>query len=248
MLRLALATLLAFCSFAHAQPFVYDTAPAVVEAALDRSLYFTQKGNGGIPLTREQFLERAERDRPTVVHLHGCAGIHADDRGLGAFFLLQGANVILMDFLARGVGRSCDNRPRLEGHPETSNPARIEARRLEMERQVAWLQQNDFTRVFVSGHSEGGRVVQGLKAEVRGVFIEGMDCKNTRFWSPSGKNRIQVFLSRKDPWLGYPAAPVRGCSHFLNSSRVSDHWTDIPLHGPQADDAWSAVMTEALAR
>lgn len=157
----------------------------------------------------------------------------------------------MMDFLkVKGREPSCEPYPKPDGWPETSNPSRIKARRMELESQVQWLKDEGFKKIYVSGHSEGGRVVQGLKAEVAGVFIHGMDCKSSRaeFWDPNPKNRIMVFVSSKDPWLGYPSYAVRGCRSLFNRSYVEDYWSSHPTHSPLVEQEWRDVISRVLKR
>jgi hypothetical protein len=181
--------------------------------------------------------------------VHGCFGIYMDDGLLRSFYVDQGANVVMMDFLkVKGRQRSCELHPNAGGWPETSNPARIRARRLELEAQVKWLKEQGFRKIFVSGHSEGGRTVQGLRAEVEGVFIHGMDCKASRmrFWDPNSRNKIKVFISSRDPWLDYPNSVIQGCSTIFNRSYVSDHWSRQATHSPLVEQEWRDVLSREL--
>lgn len=231
----------------HAQQWIYDTNPAVIATAHERSQYHV--ADGIFPTGPSEFLKEAKREAPTVVHAHGCQGISWDEHYLTTFFKENGANVVLLDFLKRGVDASCETFPRVGGWPEVSNPARIAARRLELEHQVTWLKQQGFTNIYVSGHSEGGRTVQAVQQDVKAVFISGMDCKpeHMRFWSPRKTNKIMVFLSRRDAWLNYPQSRIVGCSHFFNSSHVIEYWTDVPSHSPvSAFSDWKDIVKQAL--
>ena len=213
----------------------YSTQPELIASAPERSRFFTWEGE----VAREDFLLGADRQAPLVIHLHGCAGIHPySDLSFIRALREKSINVVAPDFLARGdATTSCPSgRAEPMGHPETSNPRRIAARRLEMERVIAWARENGFQRIWVTGHSEGGRVVQGVRAGVSGVIAIGMDCKNTAFWQPNPGNKVHVFVSHRDPWLGWPGAPVRGCGSPWDSSTM--HWTNEPSHEPLADPAW----------
>lgn len=229
----------------------YDTPDDVLRTSYERSDYYTQAQGAVWAASIEEFLREAGRDQPVVVHVHGCYGQYMDDGSLRNFYVDQGANVVMMDYLkVKGRERSCELRPRPDGWPETSNPARIRERRVELEAQVQWLKSQGFTRIFVSGHSEGGRTVQGLKSQVAGVFIHGMDCKASRmrFWVPNSDNRILVFLSERDPWLGYPGATVQGCGTFFNRSFVKDFWTAQATHSPLVEQGWREVIADELKR
>lgn len=227
----------------------YATPPDVLLAAPERSAYTVQTDGSPRLVDPAAFLREAGRDAPVVVQLHGCYGVNRSDRLLRDFFAAQGANVVVMDYLALpGRARSCALRPEPQGWPEASNPQRIRERRAEMEAQVDWLKAHGFRRIFVSGHSEGGRTAQGLQAEVAGVFIHGMDCKAVRraFWHPNPRNRIRVFLSERDPWLGYPLHPIRGCSG-PGRGAVTDHWSSQPTHSPLVEPAWRELIAHDLA-
>ena len=232
---------------ANAQGWAYDASPALIATAHERSQYHAADGIWATGPA--DFLKEAKRDAPTVVHAHGCQGIGWDEHYLTVFFKANKANVVLLDFLKRGVDASCGSEPRVGGWPETSNPARIAARRLELEHQITWLKQQGFTNIFVSGHSEGGRTVQAVEQDVKAVFISGMDCKteNYRFWNPRKTNKVMVFLSRRDAWLNYPQGQIIGCAQFWNRSHVTGYWTDVPSHSPvSAFDEWKAAVRQAL--
>jgi dienelactone hydrolase len=229
----------------------YDASPELLRAAYQRSDYYTQAQGSVWAASLDEFLQEAGRDVPVVVHVHGCYGLYMDDGLLRDFYIDQGANVVMMDFLkVKGRERSCELRPQPGGWPETSNPRRIEVRRAELESQVQWLKEQGFNRIFVSGHSEGGRTVQGLKSEVAGVFIHGMDCKSSRmrFWTPNSQNKIMLFLSSRDPWLDYPTSVIQGCSTIFNRSYVSDHWTNQPSHSPLVEQSWRDLIAGQIRR
>lgn len=240
--------------FASAQSAkVYDTSAAMIEGAIQRSRYhpyalMDQWGVWARGTDLPTFLEATSREEPVLVHLHGCAGPTLDEADLVYFFTKSKVNIVVMRFLVRGdADSSCPGGPRPEGWPETRNPSRIEARRLEMEKQVSWLREQGFQRIFVSGHSEGGRVVQGLKAKVDGVIISGMDCKHLEWWRPNPDNRIAIFLSRNDPWLGHPVHMIRGCGSFFDS-KIKHHWTSIHGHDFLLDPDWLAAMLALITQ
>lgn len=226
---------------------VYDTSAVLIEGAIQRSRYhphalMDQWGVWQRGTDLPAFLEAANRADPVLVHVHGCAGLTLDEADLVYMFTKNKVNVVVMRFLVRGDAESsCPGGARPEGWPEVRNPSRIGARRLELEKQVAWLRHQGFQRIFVSGHSEGGRVAQGLKAKVEGVIISGMDCKLLEWWQPNPENRIAIFLSRRDPWLGYPVHTIRGCGSFFDS-KITHHWTWSEGHDFLLDPDWLGLM------
>lgn len=243
----ALAGLLPLVGAAQA-PDAYAITPEIIDNTYQRSEYFTPETLGAI--SAEAFLKAADRSAPVVVHSHGCYGLSLDDSALGGFYGKQGASVVMIDFLkVSGRQPSCDIRPKVGGWPEVSNPRRIQVRRAEMESQVEWLKREGFKRIYVSGHSEGGRVTQGLQADVAGVFIHVMDCKPERmeFWRPNPNNKIKVFLSSKDDWLNYPQSVIKGCATLFNRGQVEQFWTSHPTHSPLVEQEWKDVLARELA-
>lgn len=230
----------------------YDASPEIVNTSYQRSDYYTQDQGAVWAASIDEFLREADRKAPLVVHVHGCSGLSMDDGLLRSFYMDQGsANVVMMDFLkVKGRTPSCELHPKPGGWPETANPLRIKARRMELESQVQWLKDQGFKRIYVSGHSEGGRTVQSLKAEVTGVFIHGMDCKIGRmeFWDPNPNNKIMVFLSSKDPWLDYPQTVVRGCKSLFNRGYVEEYWSGQPTHSPLVEQEWRDVIVRELTQ
>lgn len=229
----------------------YDASSEIVSTTHQRSDYYTQVQGAVWAASIDEFLQEADRDVPVVVHAHGCSGLSSDDGLLRSFYVDQGANVVMMNFLnEKGRKPSCEPYPKAGGWPEVANPDRIRARRMELESQVRWLKDRGFNKIYVSGHSEGGRTVQGLKSEVAAVFIHGMDCKIGRmeFWVPNPKNRIMVFISSKDPWLDYPNSMVRGCKSLFNRDYVEEYWSDRPTHSPLAEQEWRDVISRELTR
>lgn len=223
----------------------YDTSAEVIESTYKRSIYYTADSYP-LPLKVEEFLNEANRSVPVVLHAHGCSGVGWDEQRLGAFYSEQKVNIVMLDFLKIKTHKpSCDAFPKAGGWPEVSNPDRIAARRMELESQVQWLKDQGFEKIFVSGHSEGGRTVQGLKTEVAGVFIYSMDCKISmrQFWTPNPKNKIKVFISSRDPWLDYPQVPIRGCKSMFDR-QVSEYWSAQNSHSVLLEKEWR----DALAR
>lgn len=251
MSKLLVLLALLCTSLAQAQ-LDYDTSPSLIKTAHERSHYWLHRMTWEVgtndDASIEQFLEEANRRDPVVVHAHGCLGVHGSDDTLKSHYMYNKINVVQLDFLRRpGVVASCD-RARNEGHVEVMNPRRIEARRMEMEHQIQWLRAQGFTNVHVSGHSEGGRVAQGLRADVRSVMVHGMDCKPVmrHFWADRNpENRIFVFLSRRDNWLGWPKHQIVGCSSWF-SNQITQYWTEIETHEVLPEASWRDLVVDII--
>ena len=193
-------------------------------------------------------MNEAKREVPVVLHVHGCLGVQWDEQRLGTFYAEQNVNIVMLDFMKlEGRKPSCEAFPKAGGWPEVSNPDRIAARRLEMESQIQWLKDQGFKKIYVSGHSEGGRTVQGVKADVAGVFIYSMDCKISmrHFWTPNPNNQIKVFISSRDPWLDYPQVSIRGCKSLFDR-QVSEYWSNQNSHGVLLEKEWRDVLAREL--
>lgn len=227
---------------AQTQP--YDISSETISSAYARSMYYTADANP-LPLKIDEFLKEADQSIPVVVHAHGCFGVGWDEAKLGDFYAEQKVNFVFMNFLKLNRA-SCESYP--SAWHEAANPARINARRLEMESQIQWLKNKGFKRIFVSGHSEGGRTAQGLKTKVEGIFIYSMDCKadKSQFWEPNPENKIKIFISSQDPWLDYPRSAIRGCRHLFNRGYVQDYWSSKPAHGVLIEQEWRDVIAREL--
>jgi len=226
----------------------YDVSDTVIRSSHTRSTYYLQSERH--PHSHESFLEKADRSRPVVLHAHGCHGLGGYDQQLAFFYRSLGFHVVLTNFLTRGDAESsCPSvNASRTGHPETGNPHRVNARRLELEHHIDWLKGSGFADIVVTGHSEGGKVVQGFKRPVRGVVIHSMDCKERHLWDPHPDNRYLVLYSPKDPWItGIGSYPTRPCRHLFNQSKVREPGSSVDSHGPLDDPAWRDEIRQFLS-
>lgn len=225
----------------------YDLSDAVVGKTPWRSTYHRVGATTGD--AQRQFEERADRSRPVVVHSHGCSGVVGTDLQLAEFYKELGFHVVLLQFHTRGdASSSCPSgMPSSTGHAESGNPHRIKARRMELEHQIAWLEDLGFKSIVATGHSEGGKVVQGLKRKVDGVILHAMDCKERSLWDPHPDNRYLALYSTRDPWItGNGSYPTRACGHLFNRSQVRDVRSTVTSHDPLADPAWRDEIRQFL--
>ena len=196
----------------------YTTEPDYVAKVLDRTTFHTHESGESFDYfggNANQFLEVADRSFPVVINVHGCGGVGGYVFKLGVLDNELGMHVVIPDFLKRaGVSGSCGGTPSTVTR-EVRSYGRINARRHEVDYLVRWLQKNSFKSIFVYGHSEGGRTVQGIKERVNGVVISGMDCDAVGFWEPNAQNPLLVLHSSRDIWLVH-WRPIVSCKSLLD--------------------------------
>jgi hypothetical protein len=116
-------------------------------------------------------------------------------------------------------------------HFESRNPDRINLRRAEGEVLVKDLQSKGFTNIYISGHSEGGRIAQSWSIPVKGLIVHGMDCKSGFWKQDTNKLKIILLNTREDSWLTVNGMfPVIGCKDELNKDWVTEVITDGSSH------------------
>ena len=162
-----------------------------------------------------ELLSNINTDTQIFVHLHGCGGLYYGDNIIREQYLRLDIAVIFINFLKRpGVSSSCPGGK----HGNTSeavNFSRIEIRRKEAEVLVKNLQTAGYTNIYVSGHSEGGRVATTWTLPVSGVVIHGMECKLPGFWNIQKGQKTLVMFNWKDEWL-VAQRSIQGCRHIFN--------------------------------
>ena len=178
----------------------YSTHPDYVAQVVDRTTFHKREsvssfnhfqGNS----SASEFQKTADRTLPVVINVHGCGGVSLGILEMGVLSNELGMHVLIPDFLRRdGVTASCGNSPS-SVTSEVGSYSRINARRHEIDSLVRWLRRSGFEAIFVFGHSEGGRTAQGIKEQVNGVVISGMDCRASRFWTPNPQNPLLVLTS-----------------------------------------------------
>lgn len=171
------------------------------------------------------FLEEVPTDRKIFVHLHGCGGIYFGDYVVQEEYLKIDGAVIFINFLKRpGVDVSCPGFSAYSNTSEVSNSRRIDIRRKEAEVLVKNLQSKGYSNIYISGHSEGGRVASTWTLPVSGVIIHGMDCKLS-FWNIQRNQKTLVMFNWNDRWL-VAQRGVAGCRNFFNKDWVTESTTN----------------------
>ena len=189
----------------------------------------------------QEFIEKADRTKGVVVHSHGCSGVTQDETLLRSFYTDLGFYFVLLDFHKRGDASSSCN---FSGGSFTYHDdprLRLPPWVLELKNHVRKLRDEGFQKIFISGHSEGGMVVQLFPDEVSGAIIHSMSC------IPAGtranlKNRYLHLVSFNDPLLKRP-----GTSHTCNDRPNYITWTSrVASHGALADPIWREKIREFL--
>jgi hypothetical protein len=224
---LVIATFFTFLipTFSYCQQ-VYDHS--INNTVFERSEYYTKNQTHK---SYDSFLTEVNTSTKIFVHFAGCGGITpADHKTKSHYFLFDGA-VIFINFLKRpGVKSSCPG-GKFADTSEVSNINRLDLRRKEAEVLVLDLKSKGYNNIYVSGHSEGGRVASTWTMPVKGVIIHGCDCKLHWFWNIQRNQKTIVMFNWKDDWLT-AKREVASCQHFFNRGWVTEVNTDEISHIP----------------
>jgi hypothetical protein len=178
-----------------------------------------------------ELLSNINTDTKIFVHFPGCGGIYYGDHIVRSEYTAVGGAVIFINFLKRpGVNSSCPT-GKSGNTSEISNNERLTIRRKEAEVLVADLQLKGYTDIYISGHSEGGRVASTWTIPVKGVIIHGMDCKLGWFWNIQRNQKTLVMFSWKDDWLNAQRS-VASCQHIFNKGWVTEITSNDSTHVP----------------
>lgn len=237
---LVLALLSFSLPIVHAQE-TYDLSPEVINSAPSRSTYYIS--DSFFSLNASEFLEKADRTKPVVIHLHGCGGVSFYDNDLKSFYTKMGMNFVMTNFLKRSDTRaSCylDNGRLVY----TANKmARGQARTLEMERHISWLRENGFERIILTGHSEGGSMVQMVNSTVDKVVIHSTGCLLGIFVSNPNNKFLQLVSTNDSQLKG-----IMGTLTCSTSENVRVITTSISSHHPLADAQWKSEIQKFLSQ
>ena len=151
-------------------------------------------------------LETTPPPRPTVIYLHGCAGLGRISHDAARVLAGAGYAVIMPDSFAReNKPRSCDAARQVGGfHREVLGWRQAEANlAIRQARRLAWV---DPDNIFLWGFSEGGITTATVTGEpVNARIIEGWTCHSG--WheyrgleAPSNES-VLALLGDEDPWF-----------------------------------------------
>lgn len=225
---LVISGCLSFAVLAHAGPL------PDAQFYLDYSVF-------GESISANAFLEKADKSKPVVLHLHGCGGQNPWDTELKKFYM----ETIGYYFVYPNSGSSC--KPGSDGtYVYFADPRkRIQERVAEVKESILWLRANGFKYLVLTGHSEGGMVAQMTTTPVEKTIIHSMGCiRGAREISPV--NQTLQLVSRGDPSLVH--IPSLSCKDYLNSEKFEVVFSDVKDHGPLADASWAQKIKEFLAK
>lgn len=199
--------------------------------ALPDAKFFLSYTAVGGNVDSSAFLDKAEKSKAVVLHLHGCGGQNRWDDELRKFYM----ETMGYYFIYPDSGVSC----RIGNNGTyiyTADPRqRIQGRVAEARASIQWLRNNGFKRIVLTGHSEGGMVAQMTTTPVERTVIHSMGCiRGAREITPV--NQSLQLVSKGDPSLGN--IPSLSCREFLNSDKFEVILSDVKDHGPLADPLW----------
>ncbi len=222
----------------------YDISDQIIQHSHERSKYFVKSSIFDLGMSHEEFLKVADKSKPVVVHLHGCSGIGRDEWEIKSFYTGLGFNFVLTNFLNRGdASVSCtvsNGHLTYLGNLQTRLPARAK----ELVHHIDWLRANGFGKIIVTGHSEGGMIMQVFRTSVEAVIIHSMACIPTPK-PPPKENRYLQLVSTNDPLLDprrgtYPCEGRPGYENFTTSL------SSVASHSPFADPRWKDTVRQFL--
>ncbi len=155
----------------------------------------------------------AEKPRPVVLLIHGCAGIQRTESSWAGFLKDEGYVVVEPDSFARSRPKSCDPRTHRAGlFPGVTTYRRDEVSyALEQLRKAPWA---DRRNLFLMGHSEGAVVVATANLSgFRGVIISAWICRNGLV--VPHETAVLAIDHAKDPW--FPNSDYEHCSNLFGT-------------------------------
>lgn len=253
-MRKILASLIVICSTINvtAQDFKptnedYDTSESMVKASVTRTKYYIQDSFFNISITSQEFLKDANRDKPTVIYLHGCNYDNpAAERALMKFYLGLGFNYAATDFIKRGdATKACVG---VNGVlvVRTNYRKRLPARVLELNAHIDWLREHGFKTIYVVGYSEGGMVIQLMQKTVDAAIIHAMTCipLPPAAKRPTNENKYLQLISMRDPFLDREGTvPCEGQQGYETFVSVVGN---APSHDPFSDPLWAGRIKQFL--
>jgi hypothetical protein len=218
----------------------YNTSEEIIGSSHLRSKYFLTSGFFDFGIDYKEFVEKSDKAKGIVVHSHGCSGVGNDDSQLRSFYTKLGLYFVQLDFHKRGDARnSCTvTNGILTYHDRVG--LRVPPRVQELQNHVNKLRAEGFQKIYISGHSEGGMVLQWFPDEVSGAIIHSMLCIPTK--TNNLKNKYLHLVSFNDPLLDKRNAP-HTCDHRPNYTTVT---SSVVSHGPLADSSWAEKIRNFL--
>ena len=222
----------------------YDMSEQMINTAHQRSTYYMKDSVFDLGVKFDEFIDKADKNIPVIVHSHGCGGIYTDDQLLKGFYTGLGYYFVMLDFHKRGdATASCAGGEKggfiYHGDLKTRLPARIK----ELENHISTLRSNGFKTVYATGHSEGGMVVQYLQSGVDGIVIHSMGCVPLRSHIDTKNVRTLHLVSLNDPLLGIQKGR-EVCTNRPNYTAVTSQRV---THSALAEPLWREKIKEFMS-
>lgn len=216
----------------------YNMSDEIIKSSHLRSKYYLTSSFFDFGVGYQEFIEKSDKTKGIVVHSHGCAGVGKDETEIRSFYTKLGFYVVILDFFKRGDAKpSCTfNNGIFNYHGSVF--ARLPPRVAELQNDVYRLRDAGFEKIYVTGHSEGGMVVQNFPDEVSGVIIHSMHCLPI---FAHNRSRYLHLVSYNDPLFRPGVTHV--CTHRSNYTTVT---SQVPSHSPFADPSWPRKIREFM--
>lgn len=220
----------------------YDMGVDIIDSSHLRSTYYTTKSFIDFGYSFDEFIKIADKNKPTVVHSHGCGGISADDIELKNFYTGLGFNFVMLNFHKRGdASASCTTSGGVfTYHVDTRK--RLPPRLKELEHHIDILKNKGITKIYATGHSEGGMVVQYLQENVTAVVVHSMSCVPKFGNIDNSKIKYLHLVSVNDPLLTRPGIRYT-CEGYPNFTTAL---SKVNSHRALADPSWEDKIKEFL--
>lgn len=213
----------------------------IIDSSHLRSTYYTKKSLIDFGVDFNEFIKTADKNRPTVVHSHGCSGVTSDDTDLKNFYTGLGFNFVMLDFHKRGdASASCATGLVFTYHADTRK--RLPPRLKELEHHIDILKKNGITKIYATGHSEGGMVVQYLQENVNAAIVHSMSCVPKFGNIDNSKIKYLHLVSVNDPLLTRPGLRYT-CEGYENFTTAL---SKVYSHRALADPSWENKIKEFL--
>lgn len=220
----------------------YDMSDEIVKSSHTRSKYYLTSSFFDFGVGYQEFIEKSDKSKGIVVHSHGCSGVKQAEDEIRNFYTKLGFYVVILDFHKRGDARpSCTVTNGIMSYHD-SVFLRLPPRVAELQNHVNRLREAGFEKIYLTGHSEGGMVVQNFPDEVSGLIIHSMLCIPPVAHPNNLKNKYLHLVSLNDPLLTRPGVP-HVCNHRPNYTTVTSR---VPSHSPFADSSWAGKIQEFL--
>jgi len=240
-MKLLVAAFMVIASSTSAMAQDYDTSPEMINSSHLRSTYYTKQSTFDFGLSFDEFIKTVDKTKPTVVHSHGCAGVLADDSILKNFYTGMGFNFVMLDFHKRGDARASCSGDTGGFTYQADTRKRLPPRLKELEHHIHVLKNNGITKIYATGHSEGGMVVQYLQNDVDAAVVHSMSCVPKFGNIDNSKIKYLHLVSTNDPLLKRP-----GLKFKCDDPNFTTINSTVASHGALADPEWNNKIKEFL--